>query len=91
MKNIKQLGKKLEKLQKDCMDNAYDPKKNDWNPKHFKYCEGDLIAAKIDCAEDIYKMVKKIWAKEYSGDRDNKEFYAIDDFKNIILSKIEGK
>ena len=39
--NIKQIRVKLErkliKVQKECVKNAYEPEKEKWNQDHFKY------------------------------------------------------
>ncbi len=54
----KQLEKKLEKLRGKCVDNAYDPEKKDWNPKHFKYCEADLVARQLDLLDKLEEIKK---------------------------------
>jgi len=58
MKSIKQLEKEYEKESKKCVENAYDPKKDDWNKKHFNRCDGDVIAGKLDQTEEIVKMIE---------------------------------
>lgn len=51
----KRLREELEEADKDCVKNAYDTKKDDWNPEHFKYCEGDLITSKLDLLDELEK------------------------------------
>lgn len=55
----KRLFLQLNNVQKDCVNNAYDPKIEKWNPEHFKYCEGDLLAAKLDLLDEIVKGENK--------------------------------
>lgn len=57
-KLIKREFKKLEKENKECVKNAYDPKKDDWNKEHFNRCDGDITAGKLDILEEIKKKLK---------------------------------
>ncbi len=56
---IKEIRKKLEnklvRAQKDCVQNAYNEKKEEWNQEHFEYCEGDLICSKLDLLDELEK------------------------------------
>jgi len=60
----KHLEKRLEKYRLDCVENAYDPKKEDWNPKHFKYCEADVICKQLDLLNELESSHKSNKEKE---------------------------
>ncbi len=51
--------KKLEKEQKECVKNSYDPTSDTWNKKHFNRCDGDVTAGKLDIIDEILKKLKK--------------------------------
>jgi len=50
--------KKLEREQKECVKNVYDPNKDEWNKKHFNRCDGDVTAGKLDILEELKKKLK---------------------------------
>ena len=57
MKTKKQIQQELNKEQLKCCKEAYDKKKDNWNPKHFKYCEADLKIAQLEMIEDFEKEI----------------------------------
>ena len=84
IKSIEQLEKEYEKASEKCVDNAYDTDKEDWNPEHFQYCEGDILARWLDQTNAILELMDKIELKK--GDWCDAWFELKDKIRNKKLS-----
>ncbi len=45
--------KELEKVQKKCVENSYNPEKDEWNHEHFNRCDGDITAKRLDILDEL--------------------------------------
>lgn len=96
-KTIKQLEKEYDKAGKKCVDNAYNPEKDEWNKEHFNRCDGDIIAGKLDQTEEIVKMIEGLKKKEkVCMEKDEHDEQVLEHTNQIemadkILTKIRGK
>ena len=91
MKKINQLKKEIEELCKKLSWDYKDYLDEDLNPEEMDEVECDMKKAKLQTLQEVCKKIEKVWAKKYGSDIDNKEFYAIDKFKEELLKKFQGE
>ena len=89
IKSIEQLEKEYKKASEKCVDNAYDPEKEEWNPEHFQYCEGDTIARLLDQTNAILDLIDKMLKEGLNGRRYNFMING-EDLKDAIKSNSIG-
>lgn len=82
-KNIKQLKKEVKGKVKKKFGYKEDYTLNNWN-KEMNFAIDETL-------QQVCEEIEKLWAKKYGSDIDNKEFYAIDEFKQELLKKLQGK